>query len=158
MTAQAIYQALTMDDEEAQTRWRDLHSHVVTQTAQAFVTSFLTRCLRVHLEHQHQVDMGEGDGSRASVPVLDVARVLPRYRHSQQRLILIDFESTLWQRELSNPMKFNPPKEALDVLRALGKNEKNDVWLLSGLPITDALDKIAEEVPEIGYWFVHNHL
>ncbi len=152
MTAQAIYQALTMDDEEAQTRWRDLHSHVVTQTAQAFVTSFLTRCLRVHLEHQHQLDMSDGDGRRASVPPLDVNRVLPRYRHSQKRLVLVDFEGTLWKRDIQPHMKFDPPSGALELLRGLAKNEKNDVWLLSGLQIAGALDKIAEEIPEIGLW------
>lgn len=150
MTAQAIYQALTMDDEEAQTRWRDLHSHVITQTAQAFVTSFLTRCLRVHLEHQHQLDMSDGDGRRASVPPLDVNRVLPRYRHSQKRLVLVDFEGTLWKRDIQPHMKFDPPSGALELLRGLAKNEKNDVWLLSGLQIAGALDKIAEEIPEIG--------
>ncbi|KIK15016.1 hypothetical protein PISMIDRAFT_16819 [Pisolithus microcarpus 441] len=42
-TAKAIYQALTMSNEEAASRWQGLQNHVVTQTAQAFVTSFLTR-------------------------------------------------------------------------------------------------------------------
>lgn len=154
MTAQAIYQALTMDDDEAQTRWRDLHSHVVTQTAQAFVTSFLTRCLRVHLEHQHQVDTADNEGNRALVPALDVAKVIPRYRHSQKRLILVDFEATLWIRDIQPQMKYNPPPEALEILRALARNEKNDVWLLSGLAITDYLDRVAKDVPNIGIWYV----
>lgn len=142
-----------MSDEEARTRWRDLHSHVVTQTAQAFVTSFLTRCLRTHLEHQRQIDFGEGDGSRASVPTLDVELILPRYRHSQKRLVLVDFEGTLWVRDIhTNPIKFNPPAEALEVLKALAQDEKNSVWLLSGLPIGGALDQIARDVPAIGIW------
>jgi len=123
-----------------------LHSHVITQTAQAFVTSFLTRCLRVHLEHQNQV---EGDGSRESAPVLDVAMLLPRYRHSRKRLVLVDFEGTLWLRD-PRSRAFDPPQEALDVLRVLSDDEANDVWLLSGLQIGGALDKIARELPEIG--------
>jgi hypothetical protein len=50
-TAAAIHQALTMSDEEARSRWEDLYNHVITQSAQAFVTSFLTRCLRANEEH-----------------------------------------------------------------------------------------------------------
>ena len=150
MTSQAIFQALTMSDEEAMTRWKDLHAHVVTQTAQAFVTGFLTRCLRVHLEHENQV---EGDGSRRSVEKLDVASVLPRYRHSAKRLVLVDFEGTLWLRD-PRSRTFDPPDEALDVLRALAEDDRNDVWLLSGLPIGGALDRIAEEFPSIGLWWV----
>ncbi|RDB18114.1 putative alpha,alpha-trehalose-phosphate synthase [UDP-forming] subunit [Hypsizygus marmoreus] len=91
-TAAAINQALTMSDDEALMRWEDLHNHVTTQTAQAFVTTFLTRCLRAHSE-----DLASG----VAVPIFDVARVLPRYRHSRKRLILVDLEGTLWRRDLS---------------------------------------------------------
>ena len=126
---------------------QDLHNHVVTQTAQAFVTSFLTRCVRVNLEHQHQAD---GDGSeRESVPLLDLDLVIPRYRHSRKRLILVDFEGTLWLRD-PRAKTFNPPKEALETLKTLAEEERNEVWLLSGLPIGGALDRVARDVPGIG--------
>ncbi|KZS89294.1 hypothetical protein SISNIDRAFT_431860 [Sistotremastrum niveocremeum HHB9708] len=142
-TAQAINQALTMSDEEALSRWKDLHSHVITQTAQTFVTSFLTRCLRVHLEHQQRDPL--------SIPSLDVSLILPRYKHSQNRLILVDLEGTLWQR---NPAMrdggFQPPQEALDVLKRLSDDDRNNVWLLSGLPVGGGLDKIAAALPNVG--------
>ena len=131
-------------------RWLDLHGHVITQTAQAFVTSFLTRCLRSHLDHLSQI---EGDGSRASVPTLDVARVLPRYRHSRKRLVLVDFESTLWLRD-PRSTAFDPPQEALDVLKALSEDDRNEVWLLSGLPIGGYLENVSKELPAIGLWYV----
>lgn len=143
MTAQAIYTALTMDDAECQSRWRDLHAHVVTQTAQAFVSSFLTRCLRVHLEHERAVAEGEIS------PPLDLDLVLPRYRHANRRLLLIDFERTLWLRDPRN-RTFDPPKEALDILKLLATDERNNVWLLSGLPVRGALEHIAREIPNIG--------
>jgi trehalose 6-phosphate synthase/phosphatase len=50
-TANAIQQALTMSDDEARSRWEDLHNYVMTQTAQAFVTTFLNRCVRSNAEH-----------------------------------------------------------------------------------------------------------
>ncbi|TDL26924.1 glycosyltransferase family 20 protein [Rickenella mellea] len=146
MTSQAIYQALTMSDFEAEARWKDLHNHVVTQTAQAFVTGFLTRCIRVHLEHENQLD---GEGDKRVVQKLDVARVLPRYKHSRQRLLLIDLEATLWLRD---PLVkgTSPPKEAIDVLNALAEDVRNNVWILSGLRKSGVLDEIAKAVPKVG--------
>jgi len=117
---------------------------VVTQTAQAFVTSFLTRCLRMNIEHQ------QGDTLIAS---LDLALLLPRYRHSQRRLILIDFEDTLWQR---NPRRQDAgqgeviPSEAIEVVKRLSENGRNEVWLLSGLPVK-TLDAIAKQLPKVGF-------
>ncbi|KAF8890790.1 glycosyltransferase family 20-domain-containing protein [Gymnopilus junonius] len=98
-TANAIQQALTMSTEEARSRWEDLHNHVTTQTAQAFVTSFLTRCVRANTEHTASLD--DPTSSLASLPVLKPTSLLPKYKHSQRRLILVDFEGTLWRRDLS---------------------------------------------------------
>lgn len=125
---------------------QDLHNHVVTQTAQAFVTSFLTRCVRAHTEHL-QADPSD-------VAQLDLARVLPRYKHSQKRLLLIDFEGTVWQRDVSRAAlssnSFAPPQDAIALLNKLAEDRRNEVWLLSGLPIKGMMDKIAEQVPKIG--------
>ena len=79
-----------MSDDEALSRWEDLHNHVITQTAQAFVTSFLSRCVRAHLEHI-QPDVED-------VTVLDAHRVVPRYKHSSKRMLFIDLEGTLYKR------------------------------------------------------------
>ena len=82
-----------MSDEEARSRWevrvyiaasiiayifnlsknQDLHNHVITQIAQAFVTTFLNRCVRAHIDHMQDDSI--------SVPQLDLSRVLPRYKH-----------------------------------------------------------------------------
>ncbi|KAI0053481.1 glycosyltransferase family 20 protein [Auriscalpium vulgare] len=137
-TANAIHQALTMDEEEAFARWEDLHNHVVTQTSQAFVTSFLTRCLRTNIEHL------QGD---SSVAYLDLPRLLPRYKHSQRRLILIDLEDTLW---LRHPRRAGaPPAEALDVVKRLAEDSKNEVWLLSGLTVKE-LEEVSKATPKVG--------
>lgn len=84
-----------------------------------------------------------------AAPKLDIPRVLPRYRHSQKRLILIDFEGTLWARDPRNPT-FEPPTEALDLLNKLASDRRNEVWLLSGLPVKGALEEVAKVVPQIG--------
>ncbi|KAJ7275525.1 alpha,alpha-trehalose-phosphate synthase [Mycena haematopus] len=148
-TAAAINQALTMSDDEARARWEDLHNHVTTQTGQAFVTTFLSRCLRSHTEQHLQ--------SHEAAPTLDMHRVLPRYKHSSKRLLLMDFEGTLWMRPKSAPggLPVGTDTDAglervLEVLRRFAADGRNDVWLLSGLPIAGVLTRIAKEVPRIG--------
>ena len=122
------------------------------QSAQAFVTSFLVRCLRANIEHL-QSD---------SLPVaqLDVSRVIPRYRHSQTRLLLIDFEGTLWIRDPLALVKgvFDPPAEVFNVLNRLSADPRNEVWLLSGLQVKGALDKVAAAAPKIGIVYVPRSL
>lgn len=53
---------------------QELHNHVTTQTAQAFVNSFLSRVIRAHSEH-YLDDIED-------VPALDLTRVLPLYLNS----------------------------------------------------------------------------
>ena len=135
-----------MSDTEALSRWEDLHNHVVTQTAQAFVMSFLTRCLRVHTEHTAQADL-------SMVPVVDMARLLPRYKHSSKRLLLLDFEGAIWIRDMSRASllaPFAPKEEILALLKRFTDDPRNEVWLLSGLPVKGVLDKIAVAVPGVG--------
>ncbi|GBE87033.1 Putative alpha,alpha-trehalose-phosphate synthase [UDP-forming] 100 kDa [Sparassis crispa] len=144
MTANAIYQALTMSDDEATSRWEDMHNHVVTQSAQTFVTSFLLRCLRASIEHLR--------GDTVDVAELDVARILPRYRHSQKRLLLIDFEGTIWQRDMRSIISgaFDPPADAIRLLNRLAEDSRNEVWLLSGLQVKGVLEVAAKAAPQVG--------
>ncbi|KAJ7102405.1 glycosyltransferase family 20 protein [Mycena belliarum] len=149
-TAAAINQALTMSDDEALSRWEDLHNHVTTQTGQAFVATFLARTLRSHTEQHMQ--------SHQAAPTLDMHRVLPRYKHSAKRLVLLDFEGTLWARPrpppggpVSSGDKDDKGLErALALLRRFAADRRNDVWLLSGLPVAGALARVAAEVPRVG--------
>ncbi|EAU87507.2 trehalose-phosphatase [Coprinopsis cinerea okayama7 len=161
-TAKAIEQALTMSPEEARSRWEDLHNHVITQTAQNFVTAFLNRTLRSHVAHLASLSQSGTDPS--AVPVLDLPRLLPRYKHSMKRLILIDFEGTLWRRDLSHAGMAKTlrkedewseededwPKESVEVLKALSEDRRNEVWVLSGLARTGVLGKVAKVVPKVG--------
>lgn len=178
-TADAIYQALTMSDVEAHSRWEDLNNHVNAQTAQAFVTSFLTRCLRASAEHQDRYSNGNPTRGRPSFgatetrePVEPQARVLNdnlgiimgRWRHSQRRLIIVDWEGTLIGNDQdapsvafanfsthssSNTISDATFDAAIGILQKLSDNKRNEVWLLSGLSI-NGLRRIAEAVPKVG--------
>ncbi|KAJ3754916.1 glycosyltransferase family 20 protein [Lentinula raphanica] len=153
-TADAINTALNMPKDEARTRWEELHKHVVAQTAQAFVANFLTRCLRANGEH-----IFHKDAERAgAVRVLDENVILDRWRSRKhgKNLILVDWEGTLVgdylpagapgatpEREIQKEEEF---KTAISVLKKLvAREEINEVWLLSGLPI-ELLEHISREV------------
>ena len=132
---------------------QDLHNHVITQTAQAFVTTFLNRCVRAHIEHMQDDSI--------SVPPLEPSRVLPRYKHSRKRLILVDFEGTLWIRDLSRDGlvgmakgEYVFPEEVVNVLGKLAEDSRNEVWLLSGLRVDGVLEKFREKVPKVGIMYV----
>jgi trehalose 6-phosphate synthase/phosphatase len=63
----------------------------------------------------------------------------------------------LWRRDLTRRGlqaylngDFKIPDEPLEVLTSLAEDSRNDVWLLSGLPIKDVLERVAEKVPGIG--------
>ncbi|KNZ73603.1 Putative alpha,alpha-trehalose-phosphate synthase [UDP-forming] 106 kDa subunit [Termitomyces sp. J132] len=142
-TGEAINQALTMSDEEARMRWEDLHNHVTTQTAQAFVSTFLHRTLRANAEDQ-------APGAAAAVPRLDMGKVGPRYRYSRRRVVVVDLEGTLWRRDLRGKPLVEVPEEVLDVLERLTGDLRNEVWLLSGLRVRGLLERIGRRVPRLG--------
>jgi hypothetical protein len=96
-----------------------------------------------------------------SVPPLDLSRVLPRYKHSRKRLILVDFEGTLWIRDLTRAGlvgmakgDYEFPEEVANVLGKLADDSRNEVWLLSGLRVDGVLERFREKVPKVGIVYV----
>ncbi|KAK0472525.1 alpha,alpha-trehalose-phosphate synthase [Armillaria novae-zelandiae] len=161
-TANSIYEALNdtceLDMTEGRCRrWEELLGWVEEQSAQKFVTGFLGRCSRAWQEHQRGTD-----GNSGSVEVLDkskIGRVLVQWRHCKRRLVLVDLEGTLWDREKFRfKMKFKKGvdvldpglKAAIEVLRCLNADKRNEVWVLSGLTVQGALGVVAKELSDIG--------
>ncbi|KAG9105013.1 hypothetical protein FRC06_002934 [Ceratobasidium sp. 370] len=143
-TASAIHTALTMDDEKALDNWKVLHKHVTTQTAQAFVTSFVTRCIRTHMEHQRR--------EFAAVPHIQPANIFANVPDGKRRLIMLDWEGALWSEDprITWHSGFTPPSAKLEIVRKLLANDRNEVWLLSGMGVQGGLEKIAAELPGVG--------
>ncbi|KAG8852596.1 hypothetical protein FRB96_008595 [Tulasnella sp. 330] len=145
MTSQAIKDALTISDKEATTRWEDLHKHVITQTAQSFITTFLTRTKRAHDDRTQK--------PFHSIPRLNVALDLkPAYKAATHRLFLLAIENTLVIQDPKHMRDngFQLPEEVVRVLKELSADEKNVIYLLSGLPVKGALDKVAAALPNVG--------
>lgn len=133
-----------MSDEEAATRWKALHAHVNNQTAQKFVTDFITRCVRVNYKHHIRDTL--------VIPELDPVVIKDKYQAASKRLMLIDLEKTMWKVEPRPCQKqvFEVPMEAVELLKKLAVG--NEVWVLSGLPVAGRLEIIAREIPSIGIW------
>lgn len=156
-----------MSDEEAASNWlvsttclysfnvvpnlgfhKDLHRHVAAQTAQTFTNSFLTRAVRAYNDHQRGTDV-------ESVAQFDVSRVLTQYKYSAKRLLLLDLEDTLWTRKtpagfIKQGTPLTIPQDVFDLLNKLKDDSKNEIWVLSGLPIKGGMDQISNNVPGIG--------
>ncbi|KAH9476749.1 Putative alpha,alpha-trehalose-phosphate synthase [UDP-forming] 106 kDa subunit [Psilocybe cubensis] len=177
-TARAIWEALSMGREEARSRWEDLHNHVTTQTAQTFVNSFLNRCIRANTEHTASLldDVGSGPTilrplpSPGSPPLspssfgpneTSVSVLVGKFKHSRKRMIFVDFEGTLWRRDLSRAAVLADegedaplPEEVERAVSVLGRlaedTRRNEVWLLSGLKVRGVLEAVARRVPRVG--------
>ncbi|KAG9043488.1 hypothetical protein FS837_009481 [Tulasnella sp. UAMH 9824] len=148
-TASAMAAALTISDEEATTRWNDLHKHVISQTAQAFVTSFLTRTVRAHAEHTQK----PVEKIAVLPPLTGDSEVLQEFQKSKKRLILIGVENTLVQHDpkTTRDLDFYLPDDALELLKKLSEDERNVVYLLSSRPVSGALEKIVDTLPNVGF-------
>lgn len=149
MTANAILTSLTMAPDEAAKRWKELHTHVNAQTAQAFTRAFLSRTVRVHYKHHIKDSL--------VIRPLDTAAIRERYHQAAQgrgkRLILLDLERTLWLHDTSTPRQNDEvPENALKLLERLSADERNEVWGLSGLGVKGKLEKIANRIPNLGIW------
>lgn len=141
-----------MSDEEAQTSWVDLNNHVSAQSAQAFVTTFLSRCLRAsaHIDYYSR----EEDGKDVLNLKENLGRVMGKWKHSAKRLILIDWEDTLVEKA-KGAGKTNEVGEeeekAMELLKKLNESKKNEVWVLSGMPTKNgAMERLAAAVEGVG--------
>jgi len=86
-SADAIKQALAMDNEEKEVRWEKLYAAVMHHTAEHWFTGFLQRLDKVY-DEQHRRDT-------TSVPRLSVNALGKRYQASERRLFILDYEGTL---------------------------------------------------------------
>ncbi|KAG9014096.1 hypothetical protein FRB90_005579 [Tulasnella sp. 427] len=147
-TADAMAAALTISDEEAESRWNDLHKHIVAQTAQAFVTSFLSRTLRAHAEHTQR----PFDTIPSLPPLKNDSKIIQEFRSSHKRLILLGIENTLVQHDprTTRDLSLVIPQNVLELLQKLSEDERNVIYLLSSRPVAGALEKVADALPYVG--------
>lgn len=85
--ADAIKQALEMEDEEKEERFTKLHAAVMHHTGEHWFNEFLHRLDKVY-DEQHKRET-------TSVPRLSINILGQKYQRSERRLFIIDYEGTL---------------------------------------------------------------
>lgn len=141
--AHAIYKAITMPDEEAFERWKDLHRQVVTQTAQHWIQSLLGRLERAHINQERR--------NNFFIPRLEIGQLVSEWRASKSRLLLFDLEDALLEEDddATNESQFEPPEAVVSMLQDLCADARNRIYLLSGRGSED-LNKFVSRIPRIG--------
>ncbi|KAI6016530.1 hypothetical protein EDC04DRAFT_3093652 [Pisolithus marmoratus] len=82
-------------------------------------------------------------------------------RHSTSRLIFVDLEGCLWVRDMSKSAMMEMftsgkgpmvelPEATMQVLESMADDPKNEIWVLSGLPVKGALERLAGRDPRAG--------
>lgn len=139
--AHAIYKALTMSDEEAFDRWKDLHRQVVTQTAQHWIQSLLGRLEKAHINRERK--------NNFFIPRLEIGQLVSEWRASKSRLLLFDLEDTLIEEEDVSKINSGSLEKVLKKLQELCSDARNRVYVLSGRGASD-LDKLVARIPRLG--------
>ncbi|GLI68117.1 hypothetical protein VaNZ11_012454 [Volvox africanus] len=107
--SQAIYDALSMSEEERRERHRQNYMHVQTHTAQHWADTFITELNDTHIEADLRM--------RHTPPPLDVQEVVRAYQCSKRRLVVLGYNATLTT-SVEAPRL---PKRQFEQVKALAK-------------------------------------
>ncbi|KAG2501762.1 hypothetical protein HYH03_000262 [Edaphochlamys debaryana] len=107
--AAAIYDALSMSEEERRERHRQNYMHVQTHTAQHWADTFITELNDTHIEADLRM--------KGTPPPLDVPEVVRAYQSSRRRLIVLGYNATLTT-SVEAPRL---PKRQFEQVKALAK-------------------------------------
>ncbi|KJZ80097.1 hypothetical protein HIM_00811 [Hirsutella minnesotensis 3608] len=139
--ADAIKQALEMDDEEKKRRWEKLYESAARHTGSSWFGELLARLDKAY-DEQHKRD-------QTLVPRLSLDAVIKQYTRSQRRLFMLDYEGTLVNWGQMNRIIPVSPQRTLDVLNDLLLDERNIVFVMSGRR-PEELENTFRRVPNLG--------
>jgi trehalose 6-phosphate synthase complex regulatory subunit len=139
--ADAIKQALTMDDAERTRRYDQLHKIVTTHTGEYWVNGLSKSLAKVHEEHVQRDTM--------SIPRLSVSQLSEKYRKADLRVFILDYEGTLASFSAPTNIHLSSPQRVLDTLNDLLIDERNIVYIMSGR-MPDELEHMFDRVPGLG--------
>ncbi|KAI9590885.1 glycosyltransferase family 20-domain-containing protein [Syncephalis fuscata] len=117
--AEAIYEALVMDEEERTVRWQELYRHVTTNTAQYWVESFVGELNRTHCDFKRRKSV--------RIPQVGDGRLQAEYIMAKKRLSIPKNTNVL------TPL----PECSAALLDRLTTDPKNHVFIVSGRTTTD---------------------
>ncbi|TGO47084.1 hypothetical protein BCON_0294g00040 [Botryotinia convoluta] len=139
--ADAIKQALEMEDEEKEERFTKLHAAVMHHTGEHWFNEFLHRLDKVY-DEQHKRET-------TSVPRLSINILGQKYQKSERRLFIIDYEGTLASWGSPSSIILTSPQRTIDTLNDILQDERNTVYVMSSRQ-PEELDRLFKRVPRLG--------
>jgi HAD superfamily hydrolase (TIGR01484 family) len=140
-SAEAINTALTRGDEERQQVWTQLHRAVLQNSTTNWVKSFSETLTRVWKEQAAREMM--------TIPRLSVNELKERYRQSERRLLIVDYEGTLASWGSPANIVVTTPQRAITTLADLTEDSKNTVYVMSSRT-PEEMEQLFQRVGELG--------
>nr|CAG8556645.1 5658_t:CDS:10 [Entrophospora candida] len=124
--AEAIHEALTISESNADAKWKALYSHVTTNNSQHWAESFITELEKVHSDMQRRYSI--------HIPHLVPRSFSNEFATAKKRLFLLDYDGTIAAYERSPPQvsPSTPSAKLIEVLTKLTSNPRNYVYIMSG--------------------------
>jgi trehalose 6-phosphate synthase/phosphatase len=139
--AEAIKQALEMDEAEKERRYTKMHNVVLSSTGDVWTQKLSAHLAKVHEEHISRDTM--------SIPRLNTNKLAQAYKAANKRLILLDYEGTLAPfGSVSNTVLTNMDR-VTNTLNDLLADDKNLVYIMSGRTLEE-LEMLFGRVPGVG--------
>jgi trehalose 6-phosphate synthase complex regulatory subunit len=139
--AEQIHNALTMKPEEREKRWTSLNNVVTHHTAAHWFKTFTDKLSTVWTQQQERGGI--------SVPRLSIPELGKRYKNSEKRLFILDYEGTLAPWGSPDSIILTSPQRVLDTLNELILDERNVVYVMSGRSPQE-LEPLFSRVPNLG--------
>ena len=136
--ADCLNNALSMSSTQKADQSHQLYTHVASHGVQEWVEKYLKR-----LETTTSIF-----GHANVTPVLDGTMLLARYRYSQKRLFMFDYDGTLTP-IVKDPHAAIPSDRVVRTLKILAADQRNSVWIISGRDQV-FLDYWMGHIPELG--------
>ena len=143
--AESIRIALDMDEKEKEQRYNNLRSIVLHNTGENWCTSLAETLAQVYEEHYQRDSM--------SIPRLSTQKLMQKYKDSQVRVFILDYEGTLVSYSSfgtsSTSIHLASPQRVLDALNDILLDERNIVYIMSGRT-QDDLESLFSRVNGLG--------
>ncbi|KAI7340729.1 alpha,alpha-trehalose phosphate synthase-like protein subunit [Hortaea werneckii] len=122
--ARAIKRALEMSEADKAHHWQRLYNIVTTRTGGHWAQELSNTLVKVTREHQQRAS--------SAVPRLSITKVSEKYKESDRRIFILDYEGTLAPHRTSTGIPLTSPQRVLDAINELMADSKNVIYVMSG--------------------------
>ncbi|KAJ3207104.1 hypothetical protein HDU82_004062 [Entophlyctis luteolus] len=129
--ADAIFEALTMTQDEKTLRWKEMYNYVSTHTAQNYFQKFVSETSKVHNELERL--------ETSHIPRLSRDVVIDAYKNSHKRIFFLDHDGTITNSVINSTEDFSDENvireteaSVIDLVYKLASKPHTLVYIMSG--------------------------